>query len=228
MITLDKKIQDGINALTNEELEYEGNYAFGRILCYGIDALVHNYLLRDIKRRILSLNEPLERIAKEYCIRCDTKHGTVSLPIQSIQDKRIFIPYAKGQSVWLFSPDYMNNFQHDYEGTEKRRMFDNANELTRRKWKVEDLGNQELLDKGIQFSEDLWKNVNKTFEKYQAGIPSNPLFRKLVDAIVFLRSNDYRALDWAKNKFDYSPKQSRKITQLGRELIKYYDGIIHG
>lgn len=238
--TLDEATREAIDALTLEEVDRsvldlyherygnddeerirrlctEANSGYSHeILWYGVEAIAHVHLMRmalDISEGRLSVDD----FVSKYSLDFDGALSGIFVPLRKIELDGVYIPqpaYAerwhggepseKKRPVCLFNGDYHNRIGYDYTPVETDHWGPDkqyARQLISRKWQPSDLENQVLMEQGVRFGRDLWRTCVAGFEWHCK----------------------YRHEGWGWKE----SHQAQRVTDLGRKLIAYYDGIVN-
>jgi len=152
--TIDEATKVALNNLPEE-----GNgYAFTHdILWYGIDAIVHFYLMTKAKE---ISEEIVENFMRKYDVNFD--ESLFSVGLEGIKRAGVFIPQLKKGRIYLFSLDYRAKLLFTDE-------YSYSGELLKRIWILSDLGDSRLIELGIKCGKDMWRNSLKTYEMTKDG-----------------------------------------------------------
>jgi len=184
-ITLDEKTKEIINNIPLDILRENDKYylLYHEIMFYGVNTLATIFLMNKVKH-VSSGIIPLEEFTQKYALDFSdsTGQGGFGLPLKKIEEEKIFIPDQRyvdqklkiitkwgkpkisyeltnnpNKQIYLFDHDSINRVDWKNETEIKECKF-----LTGRKWTIEDLKNEELLDKSIALGNILWKSVVKS------------------------------------------------------------------
>lgn len=199
LTAIGEDVKQALDSLTEEGLRDRSCYAFDHeLMIYGTQALAHSYIMQ-MARDVAEGRMPLEDFIKKYGIgpSDDVTHKSFEGPLSAIGNEGIFIPKAAfrfrdERVIQYFNMDLPNRFRHG-----KWRDAEGAYGMMLNGVKAEDLNDPGTVEKGIVYSEDLWKGCASSFEKSQKA-----------------------------NKASKRPAQPKHITELGRELIRYWSKII--
>lgn len=200
MKELSDEVKNRLNDLTREDLL--DNYALGKsVLIYGVDAIAQIYVMNKAKENLIKKG-PLNEFMEENFLEHHIQHRNFkNKPVYIVQEKYkfplekingIFIPkIRRDRKIVLFDRDYLN-------------MIDNPNgiELANKKWQKEDFVDKKIIERGIKFGEEMWKNCVEEFYKTKDGVLNS-------DGKTFPKA------------------QSEEINYLGEELINYYSSFIN-
>jgi hypothetical protein len=175
LFVLDAQTEQALNELDINRINDEKNYAYQHdLVLYGIDAMIHVFIMKALKTFIEKKSSIHTLIAK-YGI--DNTPSGFEIYLNKIEDAGIFIPIHKQQQtdpklkrIIFFDPDYLN-----FVWTERligtRDSFDKlhawAKGLVTRKWTIADLENITLVEEGIKFGRTMWEYKIKEYEKYK-------------------------------------------------------------
>lgn len=184
LLNLDEATRKGLNELTAEEVSRSVSYAYQHeILGYGIDAVVHTYLMR-MARNISEGKLSKEEFAKKYNLELGNQYGLI-VSLKQIEFKGIFIPQQAywdrdDRKIHFFNPDLGNRVYHD-SWIDK----DYALQLIDKKWQLSDLENPKLVEQGIKFGRDMWRTCvegfNRTKREYSQPQKITNLGEKLIE-----------------------------------------------
>ncbi|MFA5953050.1 MAG: hypothetical protein WC812_00490 [Candidatus Pacearchaeota archaeon] len=176
--------EDTKKALNNLDLENQLDYAYKHcLLGYGIDAVIHVYLMKKAKD-IVDKKISLEKFVEKYGLKDfeSKKHGFL-MPLVKIEEE-IFIPKQRqeddlNREIEFFSKDYLNVLmQGDNKNLNLFRY------LTSRDWNPKDLENLELIENEILFGEEFWLKSMKGFRDWRKNSPKPKDLEKLQNKLI--------------------------------------------
>ncbi len=158
--TLDESVKIALDNLS-EESDVLKCYAYEHeILWYGIDSIVHIYLMdkaREISSGIISREDFMRKYDINY------EDSLLSAGIEGIRRKGIFVPQQKEKkTIYLFSRDYNAKLPYTPE-------YYSSSKLVNRDWAPSDLEDLELVTSGLKCGKDMWKNCVEGYESTKDG-----------------------------------------------------------
>lgn len=207
---LDEATKRAIDCLSLDDTSRERSYAFEHeLLFYGVEAVAHYHLMsmaRDISEGKISLDEFVKKYGLSFGINPESMYPKLASPqftgnLTLLANDGIFVPQQAYNLPYVRRSGKIQFFSTDYfNRTRQDGWVDEsfAEELIKRTWQPTDLQDPELAEKGMRFDRDLWKTCLLGFEDLQ-------IYQKGVRTA-----------------------QPDHVTELGKQLIKYYSSLVLG
>jgi len=126
--------------------------------------------------RALPLTNPINKTStldgfiKKYQLKFQDPHlrgiGGFLGTLEPMAHEGLFIPEGReNKSIVFFDLDYLNKLGRPRRENGFLVRREDPFELSDRTWKPEDLGNSELIERGLGYSRELWKISTEDFER---------------------------------------------------------------
>ncbi len=143
------------------------------LVCYGVDAVIHQCLACVLEENRGSLDRILS-LTKHYGViqgPTNSQSNPFRVSIAPFEERGLYIPPQRKRSVFwdhdfvpLFSVDNQNRM-----GSYSWKNVQEAYSLTRREWSIDDLQEKSILKQWKQFASDLWSTCIEEYQRDKGG-----------------------------------------------------------
>jgi len=239
--SLDPTIIEALRNIPDED-KYKCSPLYHEILWYGSESAVHAHLFNMAKKLIgedLTVDDFVKKYElRDFCGELNEKDDSVQNALRKMIGARdydiaqykydyehlrrkgfkgslaaisrdgvslptFYLHDKPDKDFRYFSSDYYNRFMKP----EECKSEEISKLMLEREWKPKDFANPEVVENALKFARDMWQTCINGFERsYRSGIPKRTCSTEVLER---------------------TPPQPKYVTELARELILYYGGIIN-